>query len=198
VDLSEARGILRCVTQSTPGQRRPPMTSALSAAELQRWYWLKTELVGLARALGVSPGGGKQELTARLAAALDGRPAPTPLVRSPAAARQLEGPLTPETVIPRGQRCSQQLRCFFTDEIGPGFRFDGPMRRFIAGGEGRTLSEAVEHWRVTRSEPRGEIASQFELNRFLRNWHAANPNGRPTDALAAWRAYRSLPVDGRS
>lgn len=104
---------------------------------------------------------------------------------------------TPETVIPRGQRCSQQLRRFFTDEIGPGFRFDGPMRRFIAAGEGRTLGEAVEHWRVTRSEPRGEIASQFELNRFLRSRHAANPNGRRTDALAAWRAYRSLPVDGR-
>jgi hypothetical protein len=72
------------------------------------------------------------------------------------------------------------------------------MRRFVAEGAGRTLAEAVEHWYATRSEPREEIAPQFELNRFVRDWRRANPDGRRADALPAWRAYRERPVDGRS
>jgi Domain of unknown function (DUF6434) len=122
----------------------------------------------------------------------------SPSTHARTTARQLEGPLTAKTVIPRGQRCSQQLRPFFVEEIGSGFRFDGRMRQFIAAGEGRTLGDAIEHWWRTRSEPKGEIGLQFELNRFLRDWHAANPGGRRADALAAWREHRSLPADGRT
>ena len=193
--------MLGSVTQE-PVEQRPPLTSALSGAELLRWYWLKEELIAAARALGVSPGGGKRELTARLAAALDGVPMPAPAVGPVAGGRSgvrpLSGPLTRESVIPRGQRCTEHLRRFLVAEVGPGFRFDAAMRRFVAEGAGRTLGEAVDHWHATRSEPRGEIAPQFELNRFIRDWHRAHPDGRRSDALAAWRAHRALPVDGRS
>lgn len=182
-------------------ERRPALTPALSGTELLRWYWLKTELVELARALGVSPGGSKEELTARLVAVLDGRPAPRPAVAGRASRRgaggQLEGALTLTSIIPAGQRCSQHLREFLRAAIGPAFRFDESMRRFVAEGEGRTLGEAVEHWRATRGAARSDIAPQFELNGFLRDWHTANPGGRRTDALDAWRAHRALPVDGR-
>jgi hypothetical protein len=53
---------------------RPPLTPALSGAELRRWYWTLAELTALARTLGVPRGGGKPALTDRLAAALDGAP----------------------------------------------------------------------------------------------------------------------------
>ena len=58
------------------GQTRPDITAVTTGAELLRWYWLRTELADLARALGVRTGGGKRELTARLVAHLDGEPAP--------------------------------------------------------------------------------------------------------------------------
>jgi hypothetical protein len=100
-------------------------------------------------------------------------------------------------VIPPGQRCSQELRVFFAQRVGRGFRFDAAMRDFIATGAGRTLGDAVEHWHATRSLPPPPIGQQFELNRFLHDWHAANPGGGRTEAIAAWRAHRSLPVDAR-
>jgi hypothetical protein len=173
-------------------ERRPPLTPALSGAELARWYWLKAELAGLARELGVPASGGKRELTARLVAVLDGRepPAPSP---PPRAAPQLTGPLSAGTAIPPGQRCTQHLRAFFAAEVGPGFRFDGAMRAFIADGAGRTLGEAVEHWHATRDRPPGEIGEQFELNRFLRAFHAEHPAAGRAEALAAWRAHRAAP-----
>lgn len=185
-------------------EQRPPLTPALTGTELRRWYWLATELASLARALGMSPRGPKQQLTARLAAALDGHP-PGPRLplatrsgRAAPVAGQLQGELTADTVIPAGQRCSQALRRFFTAELGPSFRFDAPMREFIASGQGRTLAEAVDHWRGTRQRERGDIAVQFELNRFLRDWYAEHPGGHRDEALNAWRTHRSRPVEGRN
>jgi hypothetical protein len=179
-------------------EQRPSLTPALSGAELLRWYWLKEELVVLARTLGVGTGCGKADLTARLAATLDGVPPPPTAPRSVGVvAKQLSGTLTRDSVIPPGQRCSEHLRRFMVAAVGPGFRFDGPMRRFVAEGVGRTLGEAVDHWWASRSEPKEEIAPQFELNRFVREWHRVHPGARRSDALAAWREHRALPIDRR-
>ncbi|MFB9877812.1 DUF6434 domain-containing protein [Planobispora siamensis] len=177
---------------------RPALTPDLSGEELTRWYWRKDELVAFARQIGTGTGGGKHDLLARLAAALDGRPLPQPppAARRPPAAR-LPEPLTPDTVLPDGQRCSQQLRAFFRERIGAAFHFDAAMREFIATGAGRTLGEAVRHWHATRQAPPSQIGAQFELNRFLRDWHAAHPGAGRHEALQAWRHYRSLPVEAR-
>ncbi len=50
---------------------RPLLSTALTGAELLRWYWTLAELTGLARQMGVPARGGKAAVTARLAAALD-------------------------------------------------------------------------------------------------------------------------------
>ncbi|MFE2164446.1 DUF6434 domain-containing protein [Streptomyces sp. NPDC059447] len=182
-------------------ESRPALTSSLTGAELLRWYWTLAELGALAREMGLSTGGGKVAVTARLAAALDGLPTPaTAPPARPAArrtARQLAAPVDGGTVIPPGQRCSQVLREYFTREIGPGFHFDAFMREYVAQRAGHTLAEAVAHWHDTRAraaEPQ-EVAAQFEFNRFLRAWHADHPGGTRAEALDAWKAHRARPRD---
>jgi hypothetical protein len=181
-------------------ETRPSLSAALTGAELLRWYWTLEELTALAATLGVPRGGGKQALTERLAARLDGRqtPAPAPQ-RRPPAGRQLNGPLSATTVIPAGQRCSQLLRDYFRREIGPGFVFDSFMRSFIADGAGRTLGDAVAHWEATRGAAAQQrpIGGQFELNAFLRRWRASHPGGTREESLAAWREHRSRPAEER-
>ncbi|MFD0273537.1 DUF6434 domain-containing protein [Kitasatospora sp. NPDC127111] len=179
---------------ATAAESRPPLTADLTGAELLRWYWTLDELTGLARTMGVARHGGKTALTARLAAALDGRPLPAAPARRPAGA-QLAEPVDGDTVIPPGQRCSQVLRRYFVEAIGPGFHFDAFMRDFIARNPGRTLADAVAHWHATRPDaalPR-EIAEQFEFNRFTSAWHGRNPTGTRAQARAAWYAHRALP-----
>ncbi len=184
-------------------ETRPPLTARLTGTELRRWYWLHSELIDFARTLGVATAGGKVALTERVAFALDGQPPPPGSGgRRSVGGAQLVGPLTEDTVIPTGQRCSQRLRAYFVAHLGAGFHFDAPMREFISTG-GRTLGEALEYWRTTRpAHPRPsaatEISAQFELNRFTRAWHQTHP-GRPrAELLAAWAHYRSLPVEARS
>ncbi|MFI8963352.1 DUF6434 domain-containing protein [Streptomyces sp. NPDC053493] len=177
---------------------RPALTADLPGAELLRWYWTLAELTGLARAMGLPAGGGKAALTERLAAALDGRPLPpAPVRRRPGGAGQLTAPVDGDTVIPEGQRCSQVLRGWFREELGPSFHFDAFMRTYIAENAGRTLADAARHWRETRGEAARpqEIGPQFELNRFLRDWHTTHPASSRTEALAAWQEHRSRPRD---
>jgi hypothetical protein len=178
---------------------RPPRSATLTGAELRRWYWTLQELTALARELALPRGGGKQALTDRLAAALDGAPAPSrpgPRISG----RQLRAPVTNQTVIPAGQRCSQVLRDHFQREIGRAFTFDAFMRAFIANGEGRTLGEAVAHWHATRGaagQPQ-PIGAQFELNAYLRTWRHDHPDGTRDEALTAWRHHRVLPIEART
>ena len=177
-------------------EARPDVCAVNSSAELRRWYWLRSELQELARARGVPRAGGKTELTDRLAAVLDGEPLPARAARR-VPGRQLEHPVTADTVIPAGQRASEVLRAFYRDAIGPSFTFDGAMREFLATGVGRTLGDGVEHWHRTRGGKPREIGAQFELNRFVRAWHVAHPDASRGDALAAWQQHRSLPIEAR-
>ncbi|MFF2548476.1 DUF6434 domain-containing protein [Kitasatospora sp. NPDC058063] len=182
-------------TSATTIESRPPLTAGLTGDELLRWYWTLDELTALARSMGVARHGGKAALTARLAAALDGLPLPAaPAGRSRATA-QLAAPVDGGTVIPPGQRCSQVLRKYFVEAIGPGFHFDAFMREFIARGADLTLADAVAHWHATRPEtlrPR-EIGEQFEFNHFTSAWHRTNPTGTRAQAREAWYAHRALP-----
>jgi hypothetical protein len=177
---------------------RPALTPELAAEEFRRWYFLKTELVTFAREMGVTSSGSKEDLTARIALALTGGEAVAPPSdRRVRAGRQLERPVSAASVIPTGQRCSQVLREFFASEVGPSFRFDAGMRDFIANGEGRTLGDAVDHWRATRDRGQSTIGRQFELNRFTRQWYQDNPNGHRDGLRAAWLTYRNQPEELR-
>ena len=69
------------------------------------------------------------------------------------------------------------------------------MRAFIGHREGATLSDAVDHWRRTRSEDRASIDQQFELNRFTRRWYAEHPGGRREQLLQDWAIHRGTPTD---
>jgi hypothetical protein len=186
------------VTISTMTELRPALTGDLSGSELQRWYWLRSELAGFARSIGVRASGSKLELIARLAAHLDGDPLPTTRARRLRPMQALlPEPITAATPLPAGQRCTQQLRRYFTTVIGPSFRFDAAMRAFLGGGTGTTVGAAVDHWYRTRSQPRAEIGAQFELNTFMRMWHHDHPAGSRIQALDAWKVHRSLPAEAR-
>ena len=177
---------------------RPRLTPRLTGAELQRWYWLKDELIDFARSLGLRTNGGKDLLTARIVAHLEGVVEREPVTTRSPAGKQLQPPLFADTVIPPGQRCSQVVRAWFAEQLGADFRFDAHMRGFFADADGtHTLQNALDHWQHTRGDGEQHIDSQFEYNRFSRAWHRENPEGPHRDMITAWQHYRSLPIDVR-
>lgn len=177
---------------------RPRLAPGLSEAELLRWYWLKDELQAFARDLGVSPGGSKTLLTERIGARLAGRDLPPPPPARPRPSARLSGSLDERTPIPANHPCSEELRAWFADRLGPRFAFDAPMRAFLAASDGTvTLGDAVAHWYATRDPGTSEIEQQFELNRFTRRWWQDHPGGTRAELGAAWAEYRARPVEDR-
>lgn len=168
----------------------------MTAAEFRRWYWLKDELAAFARSNGVSASGSKPDIADRIHAFLDGTEIPPPTPRSRSAAKLVE-PINRDTVIPPGQRASQQLRPFFESEIGTSFRYDWFMRTFLSENAGATLGDAVDHWHATRDTPTPETPAQLEFVRFTKQWHLDHPDGSAAECRAAWAHHRSLPVDQR-
>lgn len=182
----------------TSYSQRPILASDLTGSEFLRWYWLKAELVSFARSAGIRTTGDKELLTRRIAAHLDGRAFTEPANAKSRSGRQLSGELSPDTVIPVGQRCSQVLRAWFTQTLGTAFHFDAEMRNFLATTDGtQTLSDAIAHWHQTRDVEPKAIGNQFEYNRFTRAWHDNHPDGSQDELLAAWREYRDQPTDVR-
>jgi hypothetical protein len=175
---------------------RPLLTPNLTEQEFGRWYWTLAELQSFARSVGVPASGVKPDVSARIAAHLSGRPAPSSPARV-ADTPQLAGPLDRTTVIPAGQKSTRHLREFFEREIGPSFRFDGHMRPFLKHSNGATLGDAIEHWYSTRDVPLPRQSASLEFNAFTKEWHRHHPTGSADDCRAAWQRYRSLPVDQR-
>jgi hypothetical protein len=180
---------------------RPPLSPSLDPAEFRRWYWLKQELVNFAKQEGLSATGDKPSLANRIALFLGGADpqvaeASTKAVRQ-TVSKRLSEPLTSETVLGPKQASSQQLRTFFVESIGPRFSYDIHMRTFLASNETKTLGEAIAHWHATRQSAKPETLPQLELVRFTKAWHRAHPTGTQLQCRAAWKYYKSLPVDER-
>lgn len=55
-------------------------------------------------------------------------------------------PITSETVIDSGYRNTQNVRRFFTSEIGGHFRFDRPFMAWMKAHAGSTMGDAVAEW----------------------------------------------------
>lgn len=172
---------------------RPELTRHTPPADFQNYYWLKEELTAFCKQHNLPASGSKAQLSARIEQFLtDGTVLP--------AARRADTAKMPEvlsrsTLIGPGWHCSEKLRVFFEQEIGPQFHFNGVMRDFIRSGAGRTLQNAIDAWYAAQNAPRAtaEIDPQFEYNRHIRAFFEQHPGLTLQDAIAAWRAKKAQP-----
>lgn len=164
---------------------RPRFSSRLSEEEFLSHYWLKTELAQCCRKLQLPSTGSKEQLTQRIANRLAGRQVP----RVPSRKKKQEplaDELTLQTRIGRGWTCSNRLRQFFQLHCGRGFRFNGPLREFLASGSGGTLGQAIEVYRASLQQGPRSIGSQFQYNRHMREYKSTHPGCSHAQAVEAW------------
>jgi hypothetical protein len=150
------------------------------------------ELRAFARSIGVPTSGNKADLTDRISRALSGQ-AP-PMRKSPSPKRTLPEPLGADTELVGNVVLSRQLRQWFIDQVGPGFRANQALREFLADGQGRTLGDALAMYTATVGQTGQPIAGQFLYNRFVRDWYRDHPGGSPIEMRQAWAVQRNLPL----
>ena len=184
---------------------RPVLTSALDVQSFSAAYWLKAELQAFCRDEGLSAAGGKQEIAARIAAFLrDGvRLQPEREGASVSEeARRFNGTpcsaFTMESVVPRGFKCTQEMRRFFEAALGNSFRFTVTLQAFMRENPGIAFGEVAAEWKRQQERRRAgwrpEIGGQFEFNQFTRDFYADPKNvgrGRQ-ECLVAWQDARAM------
>ena len=198
---------------------RPDLTSAISVEDFRDYYWLKEELQDFCREYAISTRGGKIEISQRIERFLTTRSiAPADRANShfssftsksrsitkSKAPEHYGGPLSSRTIIPSDFKCSQENRAFFESVIGPRFHFSVYMQDFFKQNVGKTYQDAIDAWYAEEERKKDknykkEISSQFEYNRFTRDFFSDPKNKGKThkNAIAAWKIKRSLPGDNK-
>ena len=68
--------------------------------------------------------------------------------RNPMLAKERHVPLTPDETIPEGLVCSQDLRAFFEQFLGKGFRFKVPFQKWLRENAGKTYRDAIDAYKA--------------------------------------------------
>ncbi len=185
-------------------EQRPNLTKDISLKDFQDFYWLKEELMAFCRAEGLRTSGGKIEIAQRIAHYLQTGEKKSPKLAVKAKTSSKfdwnKEALTLETVITDNYKNSENVRAFFEQQIGKGFKFNVKFMNWMKANVGETLQAAIDAWKRLEEEKKAnkqpkEIAPQFEYNRYLRDFMADNPNADRATGIKLWKIKRSMRGD---
>ncbi|QUJ77359.1 hypothetical protein KDD17_04985 [Sulfitobacter albidus] len=183
-------------------ETRPDIHEVTTGAELRRWYWLRAELADALRDRGLPVSGNKHVLLDRLATFLDTGDVLRPKPRAQRSDFDWHSaPLDPTTVITDSYRNTQNVRRFFRDHAGAGFKFNIAFMTWMRENTGRTLADAVEAYHAIRADgarTRSTIAPDNQFNKYTRDFLDDNPTLGMAEVRKYWALKRARPSeDGR-
>ncbi|MEM1237225.1 MAG: DUF6434 domain-containing protein [Pseudomonadota bacterium] len=187
------------MTQET----RPEIGSLRSGAEIKRWYWLKSELLTHAKALGLRTAGGKFELLDRIAHFLDTGEREASAVR-PAKATSVfdwhKADLTDATILTDNYKNSQNVRRYFKSRLGDGFKFNIEFMAWLKTNAGKTLADACDEYRAIKAREaapgfQSKIAHHNQFNQYTRDFLDDNPEMGMAEVRKYWALKIALPSD---
>ncbi len=173
------------------------MTLPANTEELLNTYHLKEDLIKLCRSLNLPSSGSKKDLLERLSCTIEGRPIPkTRTVSGKKRKAFLE--LSREALIDSEYANDEAHRAFFAREIGAAFKFNVLFMNWMKAHRGtKKYSDAIDEWcRLDLQKKNGyktPIGSQFEYNRYTRDFFAANPGKGREECVRCWHYKKGIP-----
>ena len=174
---------------------RPELNKNISLKDFKDFYWLKKELVSFSKDNKIDYSGGKIEITDRIIYFLETGKKPekvkSNIPKSNSKFNWNNEPLTLETIITDNYRNTENLRLFFTKEIGKHFKFNVLFMNWMKQNVGKTLKGAIDEWEKIyllkkKTNYKSEIDSQFEYNTYIRDFLNDNPSMSLVDARNHW------------
>ena len=180
---------------------RPILNTDISFDNFKNYYWLKEELISLCKKVGIDHVGGKIEISKRIESFLL-----TGVVINKTKRESNNKHsnfdwnteyLSLSTIITDNYRNTQNVRQFFTEQIGKRFSFNVQFMDWMKKNQGKTLQDAIIVWKKIQTEKTVkpneiEIAPQFEYNRYIRAFLTDNPDKTIKDAIKCWKLKRDI------
>ena len=183
---------------------RPELNDTISPQDFKDFYWLKEELVTFCKTKGISSSGGKIEIADRISRFLEtGQIVKNSDRQTKKAVSKFDWnkeTLTTETILTDNYKNSENVRLFFTQQIGSHFHFTVDFMKWIKQNSGQILNDAIIEWHrlyALKKDPnfKTDIAPQFEYNRYMRAFLADNPDKTSKDAMKYWQLKRATRGD---
>jgi hypothetical protein len=180
--------------------KRPKILNIKTGDELKKWYWLKSELVALAKTIGISYTGAKFEILDRIATRLDGKNVISISKQSKKSnfnwSKDL---LTLDTIITDSYTNGPNTRAFFKSHCGEKFHFSIPFMNWMRENQGKKLKDAVTEWKRLEKLSKNpnfksEIPAGNQYNKYIRDIFTDNPTMTIEEARYFWKLKRSLPL----
>lgn len=182
-------------------ERRPAIETITTGAELRRWYWLKTDLVGRARDLGLKTAGGKFDILDRIAAFLDtGEVLAEPKRKVTSDFDWHSAPLDDATRLTDSYKNSQNVRRYFKSRLGDGFKFNIEFMAWLKANTGKTLADACDEYRAMKAREatpgfQSDIAHHNQFNQYTRDFLADNPGAGMDAVRRVWASKIKQPSE---
>ena len=184
--------------------RRPTLHAEMSLADFKAYYWMRADLAGFARQLGLATHGYKPDLSARIERRLRGMPdAPAQGHTKAKGTRDSDRQLRRNTRV-INYKSDDKTREFFRSQIGPDFHFTYYLNQHRLAHRNLTYGDLADEWVAERDRRRSgdyqpPTAEHGKYNRYIRDFFADEENkGRSLrDAAASWNAIKNGRGDHR-
>ena len=180
---------------------KPVLNKNISLKDFKDFYWLKEELVAFCKSNEITTSGGKINLASRIEQFLtDGKiPENSKIIKKSNSKFDWHGgELSLKTIITDNYKNTQNVRRFFSEQLGKKFNFNVKFMNWFKDNIGNTLEDAInEYKRLEELKSSGnfenKIDSQFEYNQYIRDFLADNKDKNIKDAISFWKLKRELP-----
>lgn len=182
---------------------RPILDHKISTKDFKDYYWLKVELRKFCKEIGMSPSGGKIEISNRIIEYLETGKIPKTITTKRIQLNKAKGPITKETIIGVDHRSYKEKRDFLRSHIGNQFHFTTHLLDYFKQNVGKkNYSDFIEEWykeQELNKDPNfiKEIAPQFEYNTYMRDFLKDNPGKTRKEAIEYWKIKKSKPGDNK-
>ncbi|WP_282043460.1 DUF6434 domain-containing protein [Winogradskyella flava] len=175
-------------------EQRPKLTSKTLVKDFNDFYWYKEELVAFCRIENLNKKGSKLELAEQIEHYLStGKKksfSEKPKITSTFDWNSEQ--LYRTTLITDSYKNTENVRAFFTEHIGPKFKFNVKFMNWMKTAAGKSLEDAIEQWDIIASKNKSnknvkQIAPQFEYNRYIRDFLKDNLDRTRKDAITCWK-----------
>jgi Domain of unknown function (DUF6434)/SAP domain-containing new25 len=182
--------------------QRPSFEAIKNGAEFNQWYWLKEEMVGICKAIGLPSIGSKFEIRDRIIFALDNQGMVQKIdtnLKKTSKFNWAKEVLKAETIITDSVSFGPNFRKFMTQEIGNQFVCHSDFMDWVKANIGKTLSDAMQEWfemekRKTNLGFKREIREHNMLAQYIRDFTAENANFTVKEIHKIWFKKRRLPM----
>ena len=174
------------------------LTTDISVKDFEENYWLKTELMEFCKSNQIKAYGAKLEIIQRIKSFLltgkTNAEIEQPKNKVLSKFDWHSAQLTLDTIITDNYKNTQNVRRFFTEEIGNKFHFNIEFMNYMKSNVGKTLKDAIQYWLILDKDTnKKEIPPQFEYNTYIRDFLKDNQDKTLKEARIFWNIKKLIP-----